>query len=363
MSNDVKRTLVIAEAGVNHNGQFDLALKLVDAAADAGADVVKFQVFQAESLVSKSAQQAEYQVKNTGRNESQYQMLKKLELSYEEHGRVAEYCQIKGVEYLSTPFDSHSLRFLAEELQLETLKVPSGDLTNAPLLLEFARSGKKLIVSTGMATLADIEAALSVLAWGMLNPDGSPDDHTDFGAAYFSVAGRELLAQKVILLHCTTEYPAPFEDVNLTAMQTMSQAFRLPCGYSDHTQGIAVPLAAVALGAVVIEKHFTLSRDMEGPDHKASLEPSELKEMISAIREVEVSIGDGVKGPRPSEIANMPVARKSLTAAKSIEAGSIFCEADFVIMRPGSGTSPFQFWKLIGKPSRKAYEAGELIDE
>ncbi len=355
-------TLIIAEAGVNHNGSDDLAFSLVDAAHKAGADIVKFQTFKAKNLVTEDAKQAEYQVTNSGQKESQYSMLKRLELSYETHHKLVNYCNDLGIEFLSTAFDSESLSFLVDDLGITRLKLPSGEITNAPLVLEHARTGCDLIVSTGMATLSEIEQVLSVIAYGYLNPEGRPTDEA-LQTAYFSEHGKQLLKEKVTLLHCTTEYPAPFNDINLNAMDTMKDAFKLEVAYSDHSAGIVVPIAAVAKGAVLIEKHFTVDKALPGPDHKASLDPAELKEMVDGIRIVEKILGDGIKGPRPSEVKNKSVARKSLVAANTIIAGELFSEKNLAIKRPGNGINPIKYWHYLNKPSGKNYKVGELIDE
>jgi N-acetylneuraminate synthase len=354
-------TLIIAEAGVNHNGDEKLAFKLVDAAYEAGADIVKFQTFKAKKLVTHTAKQCEYQIQNTGREESQLDMLSRLELSYDFHHDLVKYCNELGIEFLSTAFDEDSLAFLVNDLGLKKLKVPSGELTNAPLVLQHAQTGADLIVSTGMATLAEVETALGVIAFGYLaQPEISPSLEA-FQAAYFSSEGQKLLKEKVTVLHCTTEYPAPMLDINLKAMDTLATAFNLAVGYSDHSAGIEIPIAAVARGATLIEKHFTLDKEMEGPDHKASLEPSELTAMVSAIRNVELAIGDGVKGPRPSEIKNKAIARKSLVAAKDIAEGEMFTEENLQVKRPGNGLSPYNLWELLGQKSTASYQEGELV--
>lgn len=357
----MKKTYIIAEAGVNHNGSEELAFALVDAAHKAGADVVKFQTFKAKKLVTASAKQAAYQIENTQKEESQLAMLSRLELSYEAHHKLLEHCNKLGIEFLSTAFDSESLTFLVNDLGLKTLKIPSGEITNAPLVLEHARTGCDLIVSTGMATLADVEAVLGVIAFGYTAEADAMPSVDAFQAAYFSDAGQQALKDKVTLLHCTTEYPAPMADINLKAMDTMATAFTLPVGYSDHSQGITVPVAAVARGAVLIEKHFTLDKTMEGPDHKASLDPKELTDMISAIRSVELALGDGVKGPRPSEIMNKALARKSLVAAAPIKAGDRFDPTNLEIKRPGHGISPYRYWDLLERTAQRDYDEGEVL--
>lgn len=356
-------TLIIAEAGVNHNGDEQLAFQLVDAAYAAGADIVKFQTFKAKNLVTAQALQADYQVTNTGKQESQLAMLSRLELSYDAHHQLVAYCNKLGIEFLSTAFDSESLDFLVNDLGLTRLKIPSGEITNAPLVLQHALTGCDLIVSTGMATLADIEAVLGVIAFGYTAAKDALPSVEAFQAAYFSAEGKAALKQKVTVLHCTTEYPAPLEDINLRAMDTIATAFGLPAGYSDHSEGILVPIAAVARGAVLIEKHFTLDKNMEGPDHKASLSPLELKAMIEAIRAIEQALGDGIKGPRPSELKNRAAARKSIVAARDIAVGTRLSELDLAVKRPGTGDSPYKYWAIQGKVTSRAYKAGELIFE
>lgn len=359
----MNKTYIIAEAGVNHNGSEELAFKLVDAAYEAGADVVKFQTFKAKNLVTAFAEQASYQQNNMQRKESQLEMLSRLELSYDSHHKLIAYCQKKGIEFLSTAFDHESLDFLVNDLGLKTLKIPSGELTNAPLVLAHAKTGCDLIVSTGMASLAEIEKALSVIAYGYLSPDACLPDENSFEKAYSSGEGRLLLKSKVTLLHCTTEYPAPFDEVNLKVMDTLAQAFELPVGYSDHTQGISVPVAAAARGAVIIEKHFTLDKNMEGPDHKASLEPDELKSMVQAVRQVEAALGRGIKGPTPSEADNKHAARKSLVASCLIKKGEMFTEDNICVKRPGTGLSPYRYWDMLERKAHKDYQPGDLIIE
>lgn len=356
-------TLIIAEAGVNHNGQEALAFELVEAAYKAGTDIVKFQTFKAKNLVTEEAKQADYQVANTQKQESQLAMLSRLELSYEAHHKLVARCNELGIEFLSTAFDSESLAFLVNDLGLTRLKLPSGELTNAPLVLEHARTGCDLIVSTGMATLAEIEMALGVIAFGYIADKDQAPTLESFQQAYASEAGQKALKEKVTILHCTTEYPAPMVEINLKAMDTLCLAFELPAGYSDHSEGITIPIAAVARGAVLIEKHFTLDKTMEGPDHKASLEPNELTAMVMAIRDVEVALGSRVKTPTVSEIKNKAVARKSLVAAKEIKEGEVLTSSNIVIKRPGTGVSPYLYWETLGTCATKAYQAGDLILE
>ncbi len=352
---------IIAEAGVNHNGSKDLAFKLVDVAHAAGVDIVKFQTFKAKNLVTKSAQQAEYQTHNTGIDESQFEMLSRLELDYETHKELINYCNKLGIEFLSTAFDKESLNFLVNDLKLKTLKIPSGELTNAPFVLEHAQTGCNLIVSTGMASLAEVEAALGVIAFGLISTNESQPNEQAFAAAYISEAGQAALKDKVTILHCTTEYPAPVNEINLNAMNTLGSAFKLTVGYSDHSAGITIPIAAAALGAQLIEKHFTLDKTMPGPDHKASLEPDELIAMVSAIRDVEQALGNGIKGPQPSEIKNKPIARKSLVAAAEVKSGELFTESNLTIKRPGTGASPYLYWSLLGKTAQQDYIEGDVI--
>jgi len=358
--NRQKSVYIIAEAGVNHNGSVEMAKELIDVAAEACADAVKFQTFKAEKVISKHAPKAEYQEKTTAETESQLEMVKKLELDEEAHRILIEHCQSRDIQFLSTPFDFDSIYLLAHKLELPRLKIPSGEITNGPYLLHIARTGKPVILSTGMSTLGEIETALGVLAFGYLSIKERPS-LKKFHDAYCSESGRKMIEERVILLHCTTEYPAPFEEVNLRAMETMRSAFGLPVGLSDHTPGIAVPIAAVALGAVVIEKHFTLDCNLPGPDHKASLEPDELKAMVTAIRQVETALGNGQKIPSPSEWKNREIARKSLMAAQSIREGKIFTEDNLTMKRPGSGISPMFYWDLLGKKSNTDYSEDELI--
>ena len=357
------RVLIIAEAGVNHNGSVDLGLRLIDAAAEAGADVVKFQTFKTGAVIARHAPKAKYQQENCGAGESQFDMVRKLELDGPAFHRLAGHCHDRGIEFLSTPFDLDSLDLLVRELPVRRLKIPSGEITNAPLLLQAARSGLPLIVSTGMATLGDIEEALGVIAFGRF-PEIEVPSRAAFIAAYHAALGRAggLAACAVTLLHCTSEYPAPLSEINLRAMATLERAFGLPVGYSDHSQGITVPVAAAALGARVIEKHFTLDRTLPGPDHRASLEPDELKAMVAAIRATELALGSPSKGLQPGEVDTRRVARKSLVAATAIPAGALFTSETLTAKRPGGGRSPFDTWSLLGQPATRAYAADEPID-
>jgi N-acetylneuraminate synthase len=356
-------TFLIAEAGVNHNGSIDLAKQLIDAAADSGADAVKFQTFKAERLVTRTVAKADYQARATGNAEGQLEMLKKLELSDVDHEVLAAHANARGIAFLSTPFDLDSLAMLVKRIGLETIKVPSGEITNAPFLLEVARSAKRMIVSTGGCTLGDIEDALGVLAFGMISDAGEQPGRSEFRRAFASAEGQAQLSSRVTLLHCTTEYPAPYADVNLSAMDTMAHAFRLPVGYSDHTLGIHIPVAAVARGACLVEKHFTLDRDLPGPDHNASLEPAELSQMVAAIRIVESAIGDGVKRPRGSEWKNLISVRRSVVATADIRSGERLTPEIIGCKRAGAGISPFEYWRLLGKKARHSYVEGDLLDE
>ena len=330
--------LIIAEAGVNHNGSIELAKQLVDKAVDAGADYIKFQTFKASRLVTKTARQADYQQKNIGgKNDSQYQMLKKLELSQEEHIELIDYCKKKDIRFLSTAFDLDSIDFL-DSLNLKLWKIPSGEITNYPYIKYIAQKHGNVILSTGMCTMDDIQETLDVLLkWGKAK-------------------------SQITILHCTTEYPTPFEDVNLLAMQAIAERFGTKVGYSDHTRGIEVPIAAVALGAIVIEKHFTLDRNMPGPDHKASLEPDELKAMVSAIRNIEKALGSPLKKVSDSERKNIAIARKSIVAATNIKKGEIFTEENITVKRPGTGISPMRWEEVLGTTAVRDFQEDELIE-
>lgn len=335
----MSKVLIIAEAGVNHNGSLENAFKLIDAAVDAGVDYVKFQTFKSENLVSKSAKKADYQILNTGNStDSQYEMLKKLELSHENHELLIDYCKQKNIQFFSTAFDLDSLEYL-KEIGLDLVKIPSGEITNLPYLRKAAQLFNKVILSTGMCTMEDIEAAINVFL------------------------KENIKKEDITILHCNTEYPTPMNDVNLKAMLSIQHEFGTDIGYSDHTLGIEVPVAAVALGASVIEKHFTLDNTMEGPDHAASLEPLQLKEMVKAIRNIEKAIsGDGLKKPSESEMKNMGIARKSIVAATSISKGEIFTEENLTIKRPGTGISPMKWDEIIGKVATKDFSTDDLIE-
>lgn len=361
MGTDMK-TLIIAEAGVNHNGSPEMARQLVDVAAEAGADIVKFQTFKADKLVSKAAPKAEYQNRTTDAAESQHEMIRKLELSAADHEMLIAHCRKRNIAFLSTPFDVDSLHMLIGEFGMQTVKIPSGEITNAPFLIEVARTGRRIVLSTGTSTMGEIEEALSVLAFAMTAGNARPGREA-FKNAFASPGGHEALRERVTLLHCTTEYPAPFAEVNLRAMDSMAAAFGLPVGYSDHTPGIHVSIAAVARGACIIEKHYTLDRSLPGPDHKASLEPAELKAMVAAIRDVEGALGDGIKRPTASEWKNRAIARKSLVAAATIKAGETLTGANIACKRPGSGMSPLDYWRVEGHAAKRYYAEGDLLDE
>jgi N,N'-diacetyllegionaminate synthase len=329
-------TFIIAEAGVNHNGSLEMGKKLIDVAVAAQADAVKFQTFKTENVVTRNAPKAEYQKESTSSEDSQFDMIKKLELSQSEFYNLYKYCQGKGIQFLSTPFDMESVDFL-NGLGLQMIKIPSGEITNLPYLRKIGGLRKQVILSTGMADLGEVEDALDALV----------------------IAGTSL--ENIIVLHCNTEYPTPMADVNLLAMQTIAQSFGVRVGYSDHTNGIEVAIAAVALGAVVIEKHFTLDKSLPGPDHRASLDPDELKAMVRAIRNIEIALGKRVKKPSPSEIKNKPVARRSLVAARAIKRGDLFTEDNLTMKRPGTGISPMQWDEVIGRSATKDYKVDELI--
>ncbi len=355
-----KRVTVIAEAGVNHNGSLDTAVRMVDAAAVAGADIVKFQTFKAEALASARAPKAAYQARETGTAQSQLDMLRALELTREQHNEIARACEDRGVEFLSTAFDVDSLSFLVGEMGIKRIKIPSGELTNGPLVLAAARMGLPIIVSTGMATLGEVETALGLIAFGLLAGNELPS-RAAFEAAYASAEGREALKKTVTVLHCTTDYPTPPDAVNLNAMATMGRAFGTKVGYSDHTAGNTVPVLAVGLGASLIEKHFTLDRSLPGPDHKASLVPHELAQMVAMIRESEKALGSPVKAPGAAERENIVVARKSLVAARPIAEGETFTADNLTVKRPAGGRSPMDYWAVLGTRADRAYAPDEAI--
>lgn len=351
---------IIAEAGVNHNGDLDRALALVDAAADAGADVVKFQTFVPEEVISRHVPKCSYQEAATGADEGMLDMVRALQLDAKAHHRLIAHCDLRGIRFLSTPFDLPSLDLLIS-LKVSALKIPSGEITNAPLLLAAARSGLPLILSTGMCTLAEVEAALGVLAFGYQGGSAAPSPEA-FADAWRQPGAGLVLRDRVTLLHCTTDYPAAFGSVNLKAMDTMSMAFGLPVGFSDHTPGIAIPIAAVARGATIIEKHLTLDCSLPGPDHKASLEPHELAAMVSGIRAVEAALGDGRKIPAPCELQYIGSVRKCLVARTAIASGETFSEANLAIKRGLGAIAPVNYWQMLGKTAHRSYAPDEAID-
>lgn len=333
----MQRVFIIAEAGVNHNGNIELAKKLIDIAKDSGADAVKFQTAKAENVISKFAQKAQYQIENTNNaQESQLEMVKKLVLQDQDWPILLDYCHQKNIMFLSTPFDFESIDLL-NRLGLEIFKIPSGEIDNLPYLRKIGKLNKKIILSTGMSNLGEIETAVSIL--------------TESGTK----------KENITILHCNTEYPTPMQDVNLKAMQTIADALKLPVGYSDHTEGITIPIAAVAMGACVIEKHFTLDKNMEGPDHKASLEPHELKAMVKAIRDLEIALGDGIKQLSKSESKNKPIARKSIVANRPIKKGEVLDEENLYVKRPANGLSPMEWDNVIGKIAIKDFDEDECI--
>jgi N,N'-diacetyllegionaminate synthase len=331
------KAFIIAEAGVNHNGSIDTSRKLVDVAVDAGADAVKFQTFKTDQIVSITAPKAEYQIRTTGKRETQFRMLKKLELSEKAHHELFLYCKKKKIIFLSTPFDIESVDFL-NKLGLGIFKIPSGEITNLPYLEKIGNLKKKIIMSTGMADMREIKDALKILI-----DCGTPKEN-------------------ITLLHCNTDYPTSMRDVNLLAMLTIRDAFKVKVGYSDHTLGIEVPVAAVALGATIIEKHFTLDKKMSGPDHSSSLEPKELKAMVEAIRNIEKALGDGIKKPSRSEMRNIHVVRKSIVAARAIRRGEVLSEGNITVKRPGTGISPMEWDKIIGGKAVRDFQKDEIIE-
>nr|WP_319488711.1 N-acetylneuraminate synthase [uncultured Caproiciproducens sp.] len=357
-----QKVTVIAEAGVNHNGSLETAKQLIDSAAQAGADAVKFQTFRTDRVMVPDAPKAAYQKKNTAQGETQYEMVKNFELNEPAHRILKEYAKTKGITFISTAFDLESLDLLVS-LDVPLLKIASGEITNAPLLLKAARSGKRVLLSVGMADLGEIEEALGVLAFGYLEhteENGIPC-RSAFRQAYYSDAGQAVLSRHVSLLHCTTEYPAPFQEVNLRVLQTLRQCFDLPVGYSDHTPGIAVSLAATALGISILEKHLTLDRNLPGPDHKASLEPLEFAQMVQGIRQVEQSLGRPVKLPSYSELKNRQIARKSIVAACPIERGERYTDRNLAVKRPQGGLSPMEYFDLLGETAGQSYRENEVI--
>ena len=362
MSNIPDKVFVIAEAGVNHNGDPGIGRRLIDAAAAAGADAVKFQTFNADALASPAAPKAGYQKSTTDPAETQREMLRGLELTREAHVELKAHATAAGLEFMSTPFDRDSLDFLVNDLGVETVKIGSGDLIDGPLLLDAARSGRGLIVSTGMSTLDEVAQALDILAYGLTNT-GDPGGRDDFEGCHARAEGAAALNQAVTLLQCTSLYPAPVDLANLRAMASLRDRFGVRVGYSDHTEGDAVALAAVALGAVVIEKHLTLDRTMAGPDHAASMEPSEFARLVAGIRAVETALGSGDKAPSEAENDTRYSARKSLVAARPVAANARFAPDDLTAKRPGDGVSPMAYWDAIGAPAARDFDTNEQIEQ
>jgi N-acetylneuraminate synthase len=358
-----RHTLIIAEAGVNHNGDRSRAFELVKAAKRAGADVVKFQSFRADKLATTGAAKADYQQVTTGTKQSQFEMLRALELSAEDELQIAKACNDHGIQFMSTAFDEGSATRLVKDVGVSKLKVGSGDLTNAPLLLHSARFKLPIILSTGMATLEEVKSALGVIAYGYLRDATSRPKPTDFSDILLDRAAQAELQNKVTLLHCTTEYPAASHTINLRAMETLRDAFGLPVGFSDHSVGIHIAAAAVALGATVIEKHVTLDRSLPGPDHRASIEPDELMDMVAHIRDIELALGDGRKVPAPEELSNRNVARRSLVAAAAIKRGEAFTADNLAVKRPGTGHAPERYWDFLGRAASRDYSPDDMIDE
>jgi len=357
-----RKIIIIAEAGVNHNGSAETAARLIEAAAEAGADAVKFQTYRTERVMVPEAPKAAYQLKSTSPEETQYEMVQKYELDERTHFVLQKHAKEMGIAFISTAFDLESLDFLLS-MEVPFLKIASGEIENAPLLRKAARSGKKVLLSTGMSSLGEIEDALGVLAFGYLERAGKRETpcRSAFRFAYDSDAGQRALEKHVTLLHCTTEYPAPFSEVNLRVLQTLRQCFALPVGYSDHTAGIAVSIAAAALGISVLEKHLTLDHDLPGPDHKASLEPQAFARMVQGIRQVEQSLGSPVKRPSPSELRNRAAARKSIVAACPIGQGECYTEQNLTVKRPAGGRSPMEYFDLLKEKAGRSYRENEAV--
>lgn len=356
------RTLVIAEIGVNHNGDMATALELVKAARDSGADLVKTQTYEPSLLAARVASKAAYQQRNGAVGESQREMLEAYRLTALQTADLIDFANSIGVGFLSTPFDIESLRILTDELGIRAIKLSSGDLTNGPLLLATARSAESIIISTGMSSIDEVQEALSVLAFGFARERWEVPSDEALQSIWRSGVMRSSLEERVSILHCVSAYPAPIDEVNLRAMVTLESAFGLRVGFSDHTAGVNVALAAVARGARIVEKHLTLDRTQKGPDHAASLEPAEFAHMVSGIREIERALGDGVKGPMPSEAQSRIDGRRSVRASRALAKGEILAEDDLVMLRPAGGRSPMRMWELLGQPANRAYEAEECID-
>jgi len=351
---------IIAEAGVNHNGDPDVAFQLIDVASDSGVDAIKFQTFNTDELVTTAAPKAAYQTASVGRQVSQYEMLKNLELSKSAQKELKQYSEKKGLVFMSSAFDIPSLNFIVYELGIDLLKIPSGEVTNGPLLFEYGRTGRNLIMSTGIASLEEIRLALGVIAHASLNPNQNPSTKNIL-ESFESDEVQELLRRRVTLLQCTSEYPTPINELNLRAIDTLRKEFGVRIGFSDHSEGIFAAVAAAALGSVVIEKHFTLDKELEGPDHRASLNPEELGLMVGEVRKVEFALGDGLKIPTASELVNQSAVRKSLYAKVPIKAGDCFTIDNLISKRPQIGISPMEYWKILGKVSQRSYAKDEQI--
>lgn len=352
---------IIAEIGVNHDGCLEKAMSLIDVAIDCGCNAAKFQTFKSELVVSKFASKAEYQIKNTQDDNTQLEMIKKLELTQKDFTILQNYCGDK-IDFISTPFDIPSLDFLSNELKIPMIKIPSGEITNAPFLLEVSKKRLPMVISTGMCSLGDIECALGVIAFGLINSKNYKPSMEAFLSAYHSNEGKSLLAELVTLLHCTSNYPASPSSANIRAMETLSMAFGLPVGYSDHTEGVLASILAVANGAKVIEKHITLNKQDLGPDHQASMEPNDFKEMVKQIRLVNTILGHSYKGPTPEEVAIARVARRSLATSKHVNLGDRWSENNLTVKRPGDGLSPFKYWEILGSTNdKKSYKADEIL--
>ena len=356
-------TLVIAEAGVNHNGNVEIGIELIEKAALAGADIVKFQTFSVENLVTKKTKMSAYQIKNVKDVNSQFDLLKNLELSKQDFLKLAKHAHQHNIQFLSTAFDERSLRFLVSEVGIKKLKISSGDLTNAPLLLSHAQTNLDIMLSTGMAKLADVEAALGVLAFGYLYPDAPATNLVDFDNAYRSSLGQKKLREKVTLLHCTTDYPAALSTINLKNINTLSQTFQLKTGYSDHSEGINVSIAAAAVGATVVEKHFTLDRTMVGPDHEASIDPDALSALVKGVREVNLALGTSIKFLQATELKHLDKARKTVVATQDIAVGEIFSVDNISTKRGPFIHSPYEIYSLYNKVATKSYKNDDAINE
>lgn len=359
MNINENKVFIVAEAGVNHDGSISKALELIDAAIYAGADAVKFQTYKTEQYVTKKAGKAQYQKDATGINENQFQMIKNLELKYEDYYALKDKCFQNQIKFLSTAFDHESLKFLVNDLKVETLKIPSGEITNGPYLLEHSKCKKELIVSTGMSSFDEIELALGVIAFGLLGSKNPCEEN--FKKSFNSESGQDILKRYVTLLHCTSNYPADYFEINLNAMIELGKRFKLPIGYSDHSKGKLVSISAASMGAKYIEKHFTLDKNSSGPDHSASLEPEELKEMVRDIRDIELIRGSNIKEPQVSEIDNQKVVRRSIVAIDVINKGEIFTEKNIGVKRPATGKNPMKYWELIGQKSDKDYDYDDFI--